>query len=254
MNPDKDRCLANIYMLAKKKGLLIRDLETACGVSVGYLARFRQDQRQVLPGSDFLFRASALLNVSVDSLVSFDYRLASDTESYLHSFISKMISDTVADKLAWQPDPAVVPSPFVSEDKCRFPDHPLLTLDPDLNLRGQSKEIYLSPFHPADKDIVPLGAWQAFVEEDVSVLLVSVSWLRGGKEAGSPRKEVEMYLYDRKLKKLSALCHTDSRSPGILDHDLSELYDTVEMMFRTRPLEESVRGAIDRYMQNGASR
>ena len=48
---EKDRCITNIYFLAKKKNILIRDLEKSCDVSVGYLARLRQDKKQSLPGS-----------------------------------------------------------------------------------------------------------------------------------------------------------------------------------------------------------
>ena len=44
MNADRDLCINNLYILVKKKGLRICDLETSCGVSVGYLARLRKDK------------------------------------------------------------------------------------------------------------------------------------------------------------------------------------------------------------------
>ena len=75
MVPDKELFLRNIYTLAKEKGVRIGDLETSCGVSVGYLARFRQDKNQDLPGMDFVIRAAAVLNTSLDFLLYFDYNL-----------------------------------------------------------------------------------------------------------------------------------------------------------------------------------
>ena len=41
--PDQALCINNLYTLSKQKNMKIRALETSCGVSVGYLARLRQD-------------------------------------------------------------------------------------------------------------------------------------------------------------------------------------------------------------------
>ena len=250
MTPNKDRCLDNIYALAKKKNLRIRDLETSCGVSVGYLARLRQDKKQSMPGSDFLFRASVLLETSMDHLMNFDYRLASDTEIMLSSFISRLALDTLGEKLIWQADPACFPSSYILDTVSAVPDHPLLSLDPLLLQQGRSKEIYLSPFHPAVFDLVPLAAWRATISEDTDVLLTRVSLKQDESEEASSGEEAELYLYNKKTKALSPLCHTNQKSPGILDNNLLELYYSIEMMFKARPLDQSALTAIDQYMKS----
>ena len=250
MTPDKDRCLGNIYRLAKKKGLRIGDLETSCGVSIGYLARLRQDKKQTLPGSEFLFHAAALLDTTVDYLLNYDDRFATDSEKYLSSFIRQMIRDTMAEKLFWQLDPAFIPSPFISDKTTTYPDHPLIALDPVLMQEGKSKEIYLSPFHPSADDLVPLSAWRTALSSETDVFLIRISQKKSESACAEPWDELELYLYDRKSGTVTPLCHTNTHSPGFLDHDLADLFATVGDSFQTRPLVPSAQDAIDRYMNS----
>ena len=46
---DKNIFVNNVYMLAKQHDLKIKDLETGCGVSVGYLSRLRQGEKNSVP-------------------------------------------------------------------------------------------------------------------------------------------------------------------------------------------------------------
>lgn len=237
MDLDKDRCLSNIYLLAKQKGIRIGDLETSCGVSVGYLARFRQDKKQSLPGAEFLYRAAALLETSVDALLNYDYRLATDTEKTLLSFMDKLILDTRKEKLIWHADPACFPAAYLSED----PGHPLLRVD-------QGRQYYFSPFHPAVRNLVPRAAWSAVITVDTDVLLVCVAQDFGEKEENGIWDELELYLYNRNGKSLSPLCHTNKYSPGVLDSDMLELFESVETMYQRKALDRRAMSAIDAYM------
>lgn len=251
MTPDKDRCLGNIYTLAKKKGIKIGDLETSCDVSIGYLARLRQDKKQALPGSEFLFHAAVLLGTTVDKLLNFDYRLAVDTEIYLSTFISRLTQDTVTGKLSWRADTACYPSAFVTDRPVPAPAHPLLALDPVLSQQGKSKEIYLSPFHPAARDLVPKAAWRAALSGDSDVLLVRLMKEQDSEAgAGDPWEELELYLCGCNNNILSALCHTNWQNPGVLDSGLIDLYETVSMMFQQCSLDQYAVSTIDRYMDS----
>ena len=244
---ERERCLINLYSLAKKKGLRIRDLETSCGVSVGYLARLRQDQKKSLPGSDFLLRAAATLGTSIDALMYFDFQLASDTDQYLHSFISQVILDTLTGKLAWDLDPACIPSPEIREEAV-IPGHPLLCLDQALFLAGKSKEFYSSAFRPAAQNLVPRSAWRTELSKDTVLLLTKVA--PEPEEPGSTDsgESVELYLYNNAAKSLSALCHTDADHPSILDRDLAELCETVSESLHCTALDHYAISAIDAYM------
>ena len=252
---EKDRCIANIYALAKKKEILIRDLEKSCDVSVGYLARLRQDKKQSLPGSEFLFRAAALLGTSVDSLMYFDFQLASETELYLHSFMNKLLLDSLKQKIVWMPDSDCVPSPVVLESEVRFPDHPLLALDPVLLQQGKSKEYYYSPFHPAAYDLIPRAAWRTSLSEETLVFMTCVAAVNDGEAdpAEDPANEIELYLYNTSAKALSPLCYADPQHPDLLYHDLSELYETVSELLNRNVLDQYAISAIDAYLADDKS-
>lgn len=249
MTPDKELCLGNIYALAKEKKIRIGDLETTCGVSIGYLARLRQDKKQNLPGSEFLFRAAMLLETSVDSLLSFDYRLATETEKYLRSFISQLTRDTIKDELAWRLDASFIPSPYIT-DSVDLPSNPKRTLDPELMQQGKGKEIYLSSFRPALNNLTPRVAWRAAISENTDVILIRVTEEQKVSDGDESQGDLELYLYYKDTNTFSALCHTDARSPGILDDDLEGLCEVIEMSFRATPLEKCALNAIDSYMKS----
>ena len=250
MSLESERCVANLYLLAKKKNLRIGDLETSCGVSVGYLARLRQDQKKPLPGLDFLFRAAHLLDTTVDSLLSFDFHFASETDQYLHAFLTRLLVDTVPRRLVWDWDTACRPSPDILDAEVPFPDHPLLSLDARLMGHGRSKVIYASHFRQNDLDMVPRKVWRASLSKDSQVFLVCVG---PGEDSPSPEgedrgEEIELYLYQPDRKALFPLCHTDLAHPGILDHDLRKLCAVVEETLSLPVLNPSAVAAIDAYM------
>ena len=240
MTPDKERFLKNIRALAKDKRIRLGDLESSCGVSVGYLARFAQDKSQNLPGTDFLIRAMEKLNVSLDFLLFFDYFQASETDKYYAVFIDQLVADTIKEKLFWHTDPGCFPVPFVSGKSQPLPDHPLLG----------SRNTYLSSFHPSLENLAPRAAWRASISDTMDVLLVKVirESDKDASEESIPWEELELYMYDKKEKALAALCHTNMCSQGFLDGSLKTLAETIEDMFQGRELEPWSRSAIDAYL------
>ena len=257
MAPDKDRFLRNIYTLAKEKGVRIGDLETSCGVSVGYLAHFRQDKNQDLPGMDFVIRAAAVLNTSLDFLLYFDYTLASENDKYLARFIGQLIADTATDHLTWQPDPGCFPlrPEVVSDTPLPSPNHPLVAFDMDLRLKGIYREYYHSPFHPRATDLYPVAAWRASISDTAEILLVRIT--RESPEAIEKEtsadkqtaawEELELYILDKGTV-LDILCHTNMSVKGILDESLQDLFDCVDHTFRGKNVGSWAHNAIDNYM------
>lgn len=247
MKADRDLCINNLYILAKKKGIRICDLETSCGVSIGYLARLRKDKNNSLPGADFLVRAASLLETSVDSLLFFDYHAATDTEIYLHLFVSRLSLDSLSEKIIWQPDPECLPSPVEADSAAGLSDHPLLSFDPRLMEQGIYKEIYLSPFHPMVYDLLPRAAFRAPISEDTLVLLIRVSPPNADQQPDS-EEGIELFLYNTKAKALSALCSTDNQHSSVLDHALSTLCRIVSESVQRTKLDQYAVSAIDAYM------
>ena len=248
MRDVRERCIANLYLLAKKKGIKIGELETACGVSIGYLARLRQDKRKPLPGTEFLLRAVDRLGTTMDALMHFDYAAASDTDLYLHRFLGRLIADTLTEKLIWDPDTGCYPDPVVL-DGVVHPDHPLLALDMEMMLKGKSKQIYLSAYHPGAANLMPREAWRTRLSEETFLLLIRVSPEREQPvPKPDPEESIELYLYHAKEKALSTVGHTDREHPALLDDDLRSLLESVSELQHLHPLDELTTSAIDAYM------
>ena len=99
---NKEKCISNIYQLAKEKGLKIGDLEKSVGVSTGYLSRLNKGENTTVPSVDFIANVAEVLGVTVDALLNNDYSSPTPTEKYLLAFIDKLMSQTNADKLDWK--------------------------------------------------------------------------------------------------------------------------------------------------------
>ena len=80
--------------LAKQHDPKIKDLETGCGVSVGYLSRLRQGEKNIAPGADFLLAVSERLSVSVDMLLSSEISEATESENEMLQYIDKLTRET----------------------------------------------------------------------------------------------------------------------------------------------------------------
>lgn len=109
MNNSFDNALMfrNITLLVKTLGKKIGELENEAGVSPGYISRTSKEPN-AKPGIDFIMNVANALNTSVDTLVSIDLSELTPTEHYLISFIEKLKSDTVADKLNWERESATL--------------------------------------------------------------------------------------------------------------------------------------------------
>ncbi len=98
---DKKLCIANIYALAKEKGLKIGDIEEKAGVSKGYLSRINKEDSTSMPTIDLLASIADQLGVGIDFLVNFPRGVLSPNEEFVYQFIDKLMRGTVAGKLDW---------------------------------------------------------------------------------------------------------------------------------------------------------
>ena len=91
---DKRVCMDNIYAIAKDKSIKIGDLEKKAGLSTGYLSKLSKEGNTAIPGIETLSTIADALSVSMDYLVSVNYRELNKDEKYVSSFIEKLIKGT----------------------------------------------------------------------------------------------------------------------------------------------------------------
>lgn len=101
-NFNKSVCFSNIRELLKDNNdVKIGQIEKDAGIRLGYMSRLEKEDNTAEPNVEFIVTAAKLLNVSVDTLISYDLCGLTPTEKYLINFVEKLKVDTMADKLNW---------------------------------------------------------------------------------------------------------------------------------------------------------
>ncbi len=101
-NFNKSVCFSNIRELLKDNSdVKIGQIEKDAGIRLGYMSRLEKEGNTAEPSVEFIVTAAKLLNVSVDTLISYDIAGLTPTEKYLINFVEKLKVDTMADKLNW---------------------------------------------------------------------------------------------------------------------------------------------------------
>lgn len=250
MKYDKTRFISNVYSLAKQREVKIRDLEAGSGVSVGYLARLRQEKKNAAPGADFLLSVASLLSVSVDALLTFDFSEASESEAALHNFLEKLIRETLSHQLEWREDTAgYLDNLPVNKDGTT--PHPLFDTVPD-QAGTVSLPFYFSRFRDI-RDLVPVNTYGCVFPGGKTLYLVRV-W-NTGDDPSSPGDWTELELLMTGPGKYESMpfCHTDHERSTRLEPDLKRLFSAVTDAVTLPHLTPEARAYIDSYLSDTGS-
>ena len=224
MSYDKYVFINNVYKLASRQNLKIKDLETGCGVSLGYLSRLRQGEKNIAPGADFLLALSEKLSVSVDMLLTSDFSNATESESEMLLYIDKLIRETGSRKLSWQEDFGgyLDTVPLKSDGS---PLHPLYTTK---SMDPKDGFYYHTMFHASLTDLIPVKVYGCVFPGGRTLYLVQV-WNTGDNPA-SPEDwtELDLVMTGRGIADPIPLGHTNHERTGRLDEPMKKLFDAVE--------------------------
>lgn len=124
---NKQLLFENISFLVRERGLKIGELETAAGVSPGYISRASKEGGST-PGIEFISGVANELKVSIDTLLSAHMSELTPTERYIISFLEKLERDTNADKLDWHRESADSLN-RMEPDRNSYVAHPLFSYE-----------------------------------------------------------------------------------------------------------------------------
>ena len=248
MEYSKALLIGNVYALAKDRKLKIKDLESGCGVSVGYFSRLRQGENNVAPGADFLLALADRLSVSVDALLTFDFSRATGSEAEVLHFLEKLLRETQIRKRDWQEDyGGYLDTVPVSLDGST--PHPLFMAvqDPD----GASVVRYHTMFHANLWGLVPVKTYGTSFPGSRTLYLVQV-W-NTGDDPASPGDwtELELVMTGPGIYDPIPLCHTSHERAGRLDTAMLRLFDAVEDAAVLPVLTPEAREIISEYLDEG---
>ena len=223
MTYDKNFFINNVYFLAKARGVKIGELETACGVSAGYLSRLRQAEKNSAVGADFLLAVSEHLNVSVDALLTFDFQSAADAEIDLHRYLEKLTRETRSRNLSWQEDLAGYPDTVLFDPNGRV-IHPLYFNIPEIS-------DYIPRYHSMFRlaaNVTPIGVYCCPFPGERSLYLVETEFQDEDSANPEPGYELELVMTSHGLDDPVPLCHTRCDAVTRLDQDMNHLLDAVQ--------------------------
>lgn len=100
-NFDKSVLVSNITYLAKSNKIRLGELEKMLGISTGYISRTAQENASKRLSIDVVWKVAKFFDVSIDDLVSRDFRIPSETADLLHQFIVKLSTQTMLDEIEW---------------------------------------------------------------------------------------------------------------------------------------------------------
>ena len=214
------------------------------------MSRLEKGDNAAEPSVEFIVTAAKLLNVSVDTLISMDLANLTSTEKYLVSFIEKLKSDTIQEKIYWNVEtqfdldrqlvdcngesthPLFSLETYYRQSECEYPDevtdnvYVSKTFGPNTSINGDCYNLRLkngSTFYLMNivKDVHRVGDNSAFVKEAVMYV---------------PRGRTQV------------LATTQDDYP--IGHLLEELYSTVKDRMKHPQVNNDVMTAIDAFMKD----
>lgn len=250
-NFNKTICFSNIRELLKDNSdVKIGQIEKEAGIRLGYMSRLEKGDNAAEPSVEFIVTAAKLLNVSVDTLISMDLANLTSTEKYLVSFIEKLKSDTIQEKIYWNVEtqfdldrqlvdcngesthPLFSLETYYRQSECEYPDevtdnvYVSKTFGPNTSINGDCYNLRLkngSTFYLMNivKDVHRVGDNSAFVKEAVMYV---------------PRGRTQV------------LATTQDEYP--IGQLLEELYSTIKERMKHPQVNNDVMTAIDAFMKD----
>lgn len=235
---DKAVCVSNIYFLAKQKEMKIGDLESECGVSVGYISRLNKEDNKTIPGIEFLLAVAEKLGISLESLVSFKFGELTPNEVKVKRFIEKLTLQTQAFEIHWEKEKEEDIRNIVEDEFYDIATHPLMTVYYS-NTDEHARVRFDSYFHK--NSIVDVEDIY-YIDLDKSTRIYLALTIYGAADNDS---SIELYM--RSDNTVNPLCYIDKHN-NLFFETMKKLYSAVEDSASHIHLSAATELAIDMYL------
>jgi len=249
MNYDKNKLIGNIYAIAKKKDINIKDLETKAKVSVGYFSRMLKDKENLKasPTVSMMLSVSEDLGVSIDLLATCDFEKEELPSIRIISFLDKAIQKTITGELKWvselsDDDEKGVEQVGPAEKKPKS-KNPLFVYEV-LSYEGETKlrRRFRSKFTP--EWCHPEGLMYYFEMNGNRYYLLNIT-SRG-------ENDFESYHYEMYVVKENTavpLCSSVIGNKSIVSQKLDELYSVIRKVSAENPSNDEIFDEIDAFLK-----
>lgn len=231
-NYNKDTFVKNIEYLIKRRDVKIGDLETAIGVSPGYISRLKNTEGY--PSGDILVSLSDYFDYSIDCLVFSDISIVSNDELLIIDFLKKMINDTQEHKTKWE---KLKKSKFLDEqDTQRL----LPIFEEKKDEEGKWVEDSYSSMFVDDFCLVNSDIW-VYRNKGAHLYLIPISQ--------SSSTNYEMYMFVDEKEELFKICRGDKQDDETIFVLLSSLLNTLITVDKQVSIDDSVKDFFEKYVK-----
>lgn len=234
---NKKLLFENIYYLLKTKNLKIGELESAAGVSPGYISRISKEDSTTRPSIEFVLGVSRVLKTSVDALLSVNYAGLSPTEKYIYDFLEKLMNDTLAGELCWEKESL---GALADVEGCSngSTSHPLFVYQ---------DAVKYNSYFAATEGTKPAGEfYHSTLPDGTMVYVTSVRY------HNLQRTDYEVYFVQPRnygqSENVEPVCSSNPKQESPFDQALERLYGVITDACRNVKVSNTARSIIDRFM------
>jgi|GEM_PF-570698 len=230
--------LANINYLLKEKGMKIGELESAIGVSTGYISRLNREG-SAKPGLDFLVKVAKALDVSYDVLLSLSLIDLTPTEQYLDQFVCRLIKQTKEDEISWNAEKDRSRGIIDIDDggwlDCNYRIH-----EYSYDVYTRYKSVFKSHYFKGDCEVDGNELYYLKLDNGCRLYIVSLTNLESEKQ----ERVVEIWMVKGQTRDF--VC--GSGKPYHLAKPVNQLYAAVVASMQSPKIKSSVKAVIDAFM------
>lgn len=230
---NKERFLDNAFSLAKAKGIKINDVESAIGVSAGYLSKLRYDESRKNINADMMFAIAEYFSVSVDYLNNAECGGLNNDEITMVALFEKFKMDTNNGVCKWEREPEAM-----MKDQRGHIANALIR-------KNAGQLMFDSKFDIADNVDFAGDSYVLEIKYKTYLAMIKLRDLETHKEF------IETYLFFESDKgtKISKLCAYNEKEPSELDAVILDLYQTAENSGKRLSLEYDTSKFLKDYLE-----
>ncbi|MCD7825245.1 MAG: helix-turn-helix domain-containing protein [Clostridiaceae bacterium] len=249
---EKNRCIDNIYALAKKKGLKIGEMEERAGVSKGYLSRINKEDSTANPPIDFLVSIAEQLEVSVDFLLMYSDADLNKNEAFIIEFVDRLSQKTIQGDIDW----VLQARSVLTADNSDPVDNPLIDIVPDYSDEFDMKYMthgFTSHFY--NNAFILDDCYYCYLPEQPSakVYVMNVRYTSFAKNGTADiyrrdyQDAFELYLCSR--NDISPICSTAYVKKEIAN-TVKNLYETINMTSSHLGLTPNAKSIMQNFLKS----
>lgn len=252
MDYSRARMIANIQAIAKTKNVKIGDVESAAGVSTGYISRLAKDESKGGLTVDVLVAIAQKLEVTLDALVMTDDGQLTGTEMEMLQFLDKVTIDTEKYDLEWELlDPRTQDDSFIC-------DHPLFRPKDDGYLEDDngrphyfSYSQYESRFLPPKSASINGNCYHAMIDRfsQSRIYIMRLLASGNGRHRFDDGTVYEVYFIDHNGNVTPILCTRIAHQQ--ISNAVERLYSMIEAARSHLTISSHTKSIMNRYMNGG---